>query len=104
VSIVTDRHEGALLVPRNAVVSERGQRTVFVAEDGSARQQTVEIGFEDDRHTEIVTGVEEGEMVVVQGQRALRDGQPITILDRMDLDADSEASAASTDAAAQPAG
>jgi membrane fusion protein (multidrug efflux system) len=104
VSIVTDRHEGALLVPRNAVVSERGQRTVFVAEDGSARQQAVEIGFEDDQHTEIVAGVEEGEMVVVQGQRALRDGQPITILDRMDLDADSEASATSTAAAAQPAG
>lgn len=104
VSIVTDRHEGALLVPRIAVVSERGRRTVFVADDGSARQQSVEVGFEDEQSAEIVAGIEEGELVVVQGQRALRDGQPITVLDRMNLDADPEASTTTPQSATQPAG
>jgi hypothetical protein len=36
----------------------------------------------------VVSGLDDGEMVVVQGQRALRDGQPVRILDRMDLDND----------------
>jgi membrane fusion protein (multidrug efflux system) len=104
VSIVTDRHEDALLIPRIAVVSERGQRTVFVAEGDAASQRTVEVGFEDDQNSEIVDGIDEGELVVVQGQRALRDGQPITILDRMDLDSDPQAAAATDESTARPAG
>ena len=99
VSIVTDRHSDALLVPRIAVVSERGERSVFVAADGTASRRSVEVGFEDDEHAEILSGLEQGELVVVQGQRALRDGQSITVLDRMELDADS----AEPEAAASPA-
>lgn len=88
VSIVTDRHEGVLLVPRVAVVSERGQQSVYVASGDTAQQRTVEVGYQDDESAEILAGLESGEKVVVQGQRALRDGQPIRILDRMDLDTD----------------
>jgi membrane fusion protein (multidrug efflux system) len=100
VSIVTDTHEEALLVPRVAVVSDRGQRTIFVVDGETASQRQVEVGFEDDEHAEIIGGLDEGELVVIQGQRALRDGQPITILDRMDFDAeggtDSDEASAST--------
>lgn len=86
VSIVTDSHSDSLLVPRVAVVTERGRRSVFVVADGVAHQQPVEVGFEDDANAEILSGLSEGEPVVVQGQRALRDGQPVKILDALDLD------------------
>jgi membrane fusion protein (multidrug efflux system) len=100
----TDHHQNALLIPRIAVVSERGQRTVFVADGDTARQRTVDVAFEDDQHSEIVAGLDEGELVVVQGQRALRDGQPINVLGRLDLDDDPEAAAATSDSTAPPAG
>jgi membrane fusion protein (multidrug efflux system) len=87
VSIVTDRHDDTLLVPRIAVVTERGQRHVYVVDKGVAQRRTVEIGFEDDDAMEILSGIEDGEPVVVQGQRALRDGQPVEVLDALDLDA-----------------
>ncbi len=87
VSIVTDRHDDSLLVPRVAVVTERGQSSVYVVDGDTARQQAVEMGFEDDLHAEILGGLGDGELVVVQGQRSLRDGQPISILDAVDLDA-----------------
>jgi membrane fusion protein (multidrug efflux system) len=87
VSIVTDRHEGSLLVPRAAVVSERGERSVYVVSGDAASRRAVEVGFEDDEHAEILAGLDPGEMVVVQGQRALRDGQPVRVLDALDLDA-----------------
>ncbi len=86
VSIVTDRHDDSLLVPRVAVVTERGQRSVYVAEEGVARQRAVEMGFEDDLYAEILSGLDDGELVIVQGQRSLRDSQPISILDAIDLD------------------
>ena len=87
VAIVTDRHSGSLLVPRIAVVTERGQSSVFVAVGDVASQRVVEVGFSDDINSEILAGVDEGDLIVVQGQRALRDGQPIKRLDAVDLEA-----------------
>jgi membrane fusion protein (multidrug efflux system) len=86
VSIVTDRHEGSLLVPRIAVVTERGQRSVYVIDGATAHQRVVGVGFEDDVNAEILSGLESGELVVVQGQRSLRDGQPVSVLDAIELD------------------
>ncbi len=87
VSIVTDSHSDSLLVPKVAVVTERGQRSVYVVDGETAHQRPVEVGFEDDTNAEIVAGLEPGEMVVIQGQRALRDGQPVSVLDALELDA-----------------
>jgi membrane fusion protein (multidrug efflux system) len=89
VSIVTDSHHASVLVPRIAVVTERGQRSVFVVDGDTAHQRSVEVGFEDEENAEILAGLEEGEFVVVQGQRALRDAQPVRVLDALDLDASS---------------
>jgi membrane fusion protein (multidrug efflux system) len=88
VSIVTASHSDSLLVPRVAVVTERGQRSVYVIDGETAHQRSVEVGFEDDVNAEIVSGLEPGELVVVQGQRALRDGQPVSVLDALELDAE----------------
>jgi membrane fusion protein (multidrug efflux system) len=104
VSIVTDRHVDALLVPRVAVVSERGERKVFVAQGETASQRTVEVGFEDDDHAEILSGIDDGDLIVIQGQRALRDGQPINVLDPVDLDTTDESATAPSEASARRAG
>jgi membrane fusion protein (multidrug efflux system) len=93
VSIVTDAHTDSLLVPRIAVVTERGQQSVYVVDGETARQRAVEVGFEDDDHAEITSGLEPGELVVVQGQRALRDGQPVSVLDALELEVPSSAGA-----------
>lgn len=85
VSIVTDRHEGSLLVPRVAVVTEQGQRSVYVVDGATAHQRPVTVGFEDDIHAEILSGLEPGDLVVVQGQRTLRDDQPVSVLDAFEL-------------------
>jgi membrane fusion protein (multidrug efflux system) len=85
VAIETDRHLDTLLVPRIAVVSEKGEQVVFVAEDNKALRRLVTVGFQDDHHAEILDGLAEGEPVVVQGQRSLKDGQPLKILERMEF-------------------
>ncbi len=85
VAIETDRHLDTLLVPRIAVVSEKGEQVVFVAEEGRAVRRLVTVGFQDDEHSEILDGLAEGEMVVIQGQRSLKDGQPLKILEKMDF-------------------
>jgi membrane fusion protein (multidrug efflux system) len=90
VRIVTDRHAEAVLVPKGAVITDKGDRIVYVAADSTAQRRTVEIGFQDDLHAEVVSGLDAGESVVVQGQRSLKDGQPIRIMDKMRFDAPAE--------------
>jgi len=89
VSIVTDRHENALLVPRIAVLSEHEENIVYLVEDSKAVRRKVKTGFEDEENMEIISGLNEGERVVVQGQRSLSDGQEVRILDRLDLENES---------------
>lgn len=86
VQIVTDVHANALIVPSAAVLSDKDQRVVYVADGATARRTVVQIGYQDDRFVEILGGLESGTPVVVQGQRSLSDGQPIRLLDRLELD------------------
>jgi membrane fusion protein (multidrug efflux system) len=81
VKIVTERRTGSTLVPRIALVTERGEQVLYVAADSTAERRSVEVGFEDDRYAEIVSGVAPGEPVVVKGQRSLKHGAPIRILE-----------------------
>jgi RND family efflux transporter MFP subunit len=85
VSIVTDRHEDVVIVPRIAVLTEKLERVAYVADGDKARRRVVEIGFEDDSSVEILSGLEPGERVVIQGQRSLSDGQKISILEKLEL-------------------
>lgn len=79
VRIVTDRHENAVLVPKIAIFSDKGQEVAFVARDSTALQRIVETGFQNETQIEILRGLSAGEDVVVQGQRSLEDGQPIRV-------------------------
>ncbi len=81
VSVVTQKHEGVLRVPNIAVFEDRGEQIVYVAADSVAARRIVEVGFIDDTHTEIRSGLEEAERVIVKGQRSLRDGGPIRIIE-----------------------
>lgn len=81
VNVVTEEHEGVLRVPNIAVFEDRGEHVVYVAQDSVAHRRVVEVGFIDDTHTEIRGGLEETESIVVKGQRSLRDGGRIRILE-----------------------
>ena len=81
VRIVTDSHDQALLVPRMAVISEKGEDIVYVAAaDSTAERRVVTLGFSDNDNAEITNGVQAGEPVVVKGQRSLKHGAPLKIL------------------------
>jgi len=59
------RKEGVLKVPEIAVYAVDDKRFVRVLEDGSEREVEVETGITDDESVEIVSGLREGQIVVV---------------------------------------
>jgi RND family efflux transporter MFP subunit len=80
IGIVRERHAAAVLLPRESVVRELREAHVFVAADGTAVKKAVELGIEEGDYIEALTGVSEGESVVVAGQGSLDDGQRVKVL------------------------
>ncbi len=72
----------ALLVPSLAVRKQVGsdERFVFVVEDDIAHRRSVTLGRTFDDRLEILSGIEQGEMLVVTGQHNLMDGATVEIV------------------------
>lgn len=71
--------DSTLRVPARAVV-QRGQlEMVFVMADRHAQMRIVKTGRRLGDEVELVSGVEAGELVVVEGTAQLRDGQPLEV-------------------------
>jgi hypothetical protein len=67
-------------VPKEAVLSEDDQSTVFVVRDSLAFRQAVETGYTDERHIEIISGVTEGDLIITTGQSSLRDSSKVEVI------------------------
>ncbi len=81
VHIVTERRLGSTLVPKIALVMDRGEQVLYVAADSTAERRSVEVGFEDENFAEIISGISPDESIVVRGQRSLKHGSAIKILE-----------------------
>jgi membrane fusion protein (multidrug efflux system) len=79
VQVTAVQKANAVLVPRDAVVQKEDGPTVFVASDGKASSRVVQIGIQDEKNLEILSGVAADEQIVVVGQNVLRDGQPVQV-------------------------
>lgn len=67
-----------LLVPQSAVLKRGQMEIVFVAKDSKAALRLVKTGKVLDGRVEVLSGIEEGEQVIVSDIAKLADGQPVT--------------------------
>ena len=66
VSIVVERRDNILLVPNRAVKTSGKQKTVTVLKDGKSTQVTVTLELSGDTQSEVTSGLNEGDAVVIQ--------------------------------------
>ena len=76
-SVPVSAPRDVLVVPKDALVQAQGGWSVFVNEDGKAMPRTVEIGAALNNSFEVLSGLAEGDEVVVRGNERLRPGQEI---------------------------
>lgn len=81
VHIVYDTHENTLLVPKDAVLSEDSETTVFVVKKDKVVKRNIEIGYENSTHVEIVSGINVGDIIVTTGLSSLKDGSKIRVVE-----------------------
>lgn len=66
-----------LLVPVSAVLGGQGSQAVFVVENNTAVRRTVSTGLTSQGRVEVISGLSDGEQVVVTGHNDLRDGMTV---------------------------
>ena len=88
VQIVTEKRDHVFLVPRISVLTDKGESVVYTVVPGeepnsepTAERRIVEVGFTDDDSAQIISGLALDEKVVVKGQRSLKNGSPLKILE-----------------------
>lgn len=63
----------ALIIPAYAMLDKNGDKYVFVAKGDSAEQRIVKSGVRDGDRVEIISGLKEGELLIIEGQGNLED-------------------------------
>lgn len=70
--------EDALLVPAESVIPElSGYKVFVVGAEGKAEERIVEIGTRTDTQVQILTGLNEGDLVLTTGVMQVRQGMPL---------------------------
>jgi RND family efflux transporter MFP subunit len=77
VRLVLDRHADVVVLLKKCLVYEDEEPHVFVIDEGRARKQPVELGYEDEFRAEVISGLDAGQWVVLVGQSTLKDGSPV---------------------------
>jgi membrane fusion protein (multidrug efflux system) len=80
VFVETESRDDALVIPKAALSLESIGDTVYVANSDVAGSRAVTLGFKEGDFVEALSGLEEGELVVVVGQDGLADGTPIRVM------------------------
>lgn len=82
VRLISANKEGALVVPKSAVVDSQQRKGVYLVRNGQAVFRAVTLGLEEPERIEITDGLAEGDEVVSTGATALRDGARVLIAGR----------------------
>jgi HlyD family secretion protein len=67
VAIALDARKGVLTVPVRAISREQDRSVAYVLQDGRPVQRTVKVGWKDSQWVEIVSGLQEGDKVLIGG-------------------------------------
>ncbi len=100
VTFHTDMSENTIVVPTEAVLTRGETQYVFVVENNTAKYVEVTTGLTGNGVTEVLSGLEAGQLLVTVGQAYLNDGDPVRIVSGAETPAPAEADGSGEKAAA----
>ena len=80
VSVNAGKTGTTLMIPRDAIVSSVKEPSVYIVKDDMAQLTKITTGRQYNSYIEVVTGVNDGEQVVVNGQINLSDGVKVSVI------------------------
>jgi len=79
VEIVVDRHESAVVIPKDVIMARRQNKTVFVVERGVAVERQITTGLENPTAVEISEGLAANDRLVIRGFETLRNRAKVKV-------------------------
>lgn len=81
VLITVATRDEALVIPKRALTLDSSQPTVYRLEKGRARRVTLKVGLSDNDRIEVLSGLTEGDQIIVVGQEKLLDEMRVKVVD-----------------------
>ncbi len=78
-SVLLEAHKDAVTVPEQSVILRPAGKVVYVVQGGKALQRVVQVGITQNGRTEITSGLQADETVVVDGAGFLTDQAAVTV-------------------------
>ena len=72
--------EDQIVIPRHSILEKEIGRVVFVFEKGKVFQRNIKVGLTKQDQIQIEKGLENGEMIVVEGHTKLTDGEEVHVV------------------------
>lgn len=79
VRVALDSDERGILIPESSIEGNAENKTVYIIKEGLAIRTPVTTGVRKDGNIEILTGVDDGDIVITNGQSGVIDGKPVEI-------------------------
>jgi RND family efflux transporter MFP subunit len=81
VTIDTATKKDVLVVPAEAIIFHNGLHVVYVVEGNQVQEREVTTGLENGKQSEILSGLAEGEVIVIKGMNYVKDQSEIKIIE-----------------------
>lgn len=78
--IIKKEIKNALAVPFYSIITRNDTHSLFVEKDGLVEKRIVETGIMEKWMVEITAGLQSGDMVIIEGQRDVEDGQKVKVV------------------------
>ena len=81
VALVRKSYPDSIIVPLFSILSLENMRFVFVEENGAAHGRPIQVGVLQDNTIQVTEGLRAGDRLIVSGQRDLKDGDPVNVIE-----------------------
>lgn len=79
IELILKERKNVIVAPDVAIADENGHFTVYLVNSGKVHKRRVKIGLEQGPRNEILSGLSEGDLVVIRGRHLLSDGMEVRI-------------------------
>ena len=80
VRIAIGEKENVVVIPRKSVLYKQNKTYVFVLNQNQVSQREINLGLTEEDEMEVMSGLKEGEVIVVVGIESLKDGQRVDVI------------------------
>jgi len=79
-NVLVSKKPEALVIPKKSIVYKRGKPLVFVFDKGKVQQREITTGISERDSIEILSGLEEGDLLVTVGVETLKDKMQVKVI------------------------